>query len=413
MAIVRPFSALRPTSEYAENVISLPYDVMNRAEASKMALGNPYSFLHICRSEIDLQNDVDSYSDEVYLKAKANIADFISKGVFTRDPKPQFYIYAQEMAGRVQTGLVATASIDEYLNNTIKKHEFTRYEKELDRIHHFDVCNANTEPVFLTYRDDAAIRAVLNGWISKYRPELDIVSVDGIRHILWPITDDDIIAKLALLFEKVDALYIADGHHRSASAVKVGLKRREEFPDYTGDEEFNYFMAVLFPDKDLRIFDYNRVIKDLNGLSVSEFLAAVSAKFTIEEIGTEIYTPSKKHEFGMYLTDRWYRLSLIPTAVDESDIIKSLDVTILQDCVLAPILGIGDPRKDKRIDFVGGIRGLKELEKRVHEDMAVAFALYPVAIEDLLSVSDQGMVMPPKSTWFEPKLGSGLFIHEL
>ena len=413
MAIVRPFSALRPTSEYAENVISLPYDVMNRDEALKMALGNPYSFLHICRSEIDLQSDVDAYADEVYLKAKANIADFIARGVFNRDKKPMFYIYAQEMAGRVQTGLVATASIDEYLNNTIKKHEFTRYEKELDRIHHFDVCNANTEPVFLTYRDDAAIRAVLNGWISKYRPEVDIISVDGIRHILWPITDDAIIATLALLFEQVDALYIADGHHRSASAVKVGLKRREEFPDYTGDEEFNYFMAVLFPDKDLRIFDYNRVIKDLNGLSIPEFLAAVSVKFTVEEVGVDVYTPSRKHEFAMYLADRWYRLSLIPSVVDESDIIKSLDVSILQDCILAPVLGIGDPRKDKRIDFVGGIRGLKELEKRVHEDMAVAFALYPVAIEDLLSVSDQGMVMPPKSTWFEPKLGSGLFIHEL
>jgi len=413
MAIVRPFAALRPASAYAENVISLPYDVMNRIEATKMAMGNPYSFLHICRSEIDLPDTTSPYSEEVYLKAKSNIDDFISKGIFRRDEKPMFYIYAQEMSGRVQTGLVATASIDEYLNNSIKKHEFTRHEKELDRIRHFDVCNANTEPVFLTYRDHADIRSTMNSWISKNRPEYDITSSDGIRHILWKISDDTVIQKLSSLFESVDALYIADGHHRSASAVKVGLKRREEFPAYTGNEEFNYFMAVLFPDVDLRIFDYNRVVKDLNGLTSQDFLASLSRSFLLEELGKEVFSPSEKHTFGMYLADNWYLLTAKPEVVNDDDVIKSLDVAILQDYVLAPILGIGDPRKDKRIDFVGGIRGLKELENRVHNDMKVAFALYPVSIEDLLSVSDQGMVMPPKSTWFEPKLGSGLFIHEL
>ena len=413
MAIVRPFAALRPAGAYAENVISLPYDVMNRAEASKMAEGNPYSFLHICRAEIDLPGTVDPYAEEVYLKAKSNIADFIARGIFARDIKPMFYIYAQEMAGRTQTGLVATASIDEYLNNTIKKHEFTRYEKELDRIRHFDVCNANTEPVFLTYRDQVEIRSAMTNWIAKNSPEYDITSADGIRHILWAISEDAAIQRLSALFEGVDALYIADGHHRSASAVKVGLKRRESFPDYTGMEEFNFFMAVLFPDTDLRIFDYNRVVKDLNGLSKEAFLAAVARDFQISDMSSTPVVASKKHEFGMCLADGWYKLTAKPEIIHSEDAIKSLDVSILQDCLLAPILGIGDPRQDKRIDFVGGIRGLKELEKRVQEDMAVAFALYPVAIEDLLSVSDQGMVMPPKSTWFEPKLGSGLFIHEL
>ncbi len=413
MATVRPFSALRPKDEYAENVISLPYDVMNRSEASKMASDNPYSFLHICRSEIDLPDSTDAYDEAVYLKAKSNIADFIAKGIFIRDEKPMFYIYAQEMNGRVQTGLVATAAIDDYLNDSIKKHEFTRYEKELDRIRHFDVCNANTEPVFLTYRDNAAIRTLLNSWILKNNPVYDITTADDVRHILWTIPDDAIIHKLSTLFEAVDALYIADGHHRSASAVKVGLKRREAFPDYNGNEEFNFFMAVIFPDKDLRIFDYNRVVKDLNGLSIPEFLAEISESFIIEKIAKGPYIPTEKHCFGMYLSDYWYCLTAKTSIIDSADIIKSLDVSILQDYLLAPILGIGDPRKDKRIDFVGGIRGLKELEKRVGEDMAVAFSLFPVVIEDLLSVSDQGMVMPPKSTWFEPKLGSGLFIHEL
>lgn len=413
MAIVRPFCALRPASEYAEKVISLPYDVMNRSEASKMALKNPYSFLHISRSEIDLPDTRDPYAEEVYLKAKTNMAGLIAKGIFARDEKPMFYIYAQEMAGRVQTGLVATTSIDDYLNNTIKKHELTRYEKELDRIRHFDVCDANTEPVFLTYRDHSAIRAIMNGWISKHSPENDITTADGIHHILWAISDDTVIHELSSLFDTVDALYIADGHHRSASAVKVGLKRREEFPEYTGNEEFNYFMAVLFPDIDLHIFDYNRVVKDLNGLTTEKFLTAVSMHFFIEEIGKPIYTPSEKHIFGMYLSENWYQLTAKSEIIDDGDVIKSLDVSILQDYLLSPVLGIGDPRKDKRIDFVGGIRGLKELEKRVHEDMTVAFALFPIAIEDLLSVSDQGLVMPPKSTWFEPKLASGLFIHEL
>ncbi len=413
MALIRPFPAVRPRREYAENVISLPYDVMNRAEAAQMALENPYSFLHICRSEIDLPDVDDPYSDRVYQKAKSNISDFLEKGILFRDPKPMLYIYAQVMEGRIQTGLVACASIDDYLNNVIKKHEYTRHEKELDRIRHFDVCNANTEPVFLTYRDVPEIRAVVNSWISRHNPEYDILTADGIQHIMWVVDEDETITKLTALFENVGALYIADGHHRTASAVKVGLKRRDQNPGYDGKEEFNYFMAVIFPDKDLRIFDYNRVVKDLNGLTAESFLETIAASFSVTEITEGPCKPTDKHIFGMYLDRKWYRLEVQADKIDESDAISSLDVSLLQDLLLGPVLGIQDPRKDKRIDFIGGIRGLKELEKRVNTDMAVAFALYPVSIADLMAVSDYDQVMPPKSTWFEPKLGSGLFIHEL
>ncbi len=413
MAVIRPFPAVRPALEYAEDVISLPYDVMNRAEASEMAFGNPYSFLHICRSEIDIPEIENPYDPAVYEKAKTNMADFLSKGILIRDQKPMFYIYAQVMDGRIQTGLVACAAIDDYIDNIIKKHEFTRVEKELDRINHFDVCNANTEPVFLTYRDNSEIRSLINGWISKNNPSYDITTGDSIQHILWVVDDENIIAKLTTLFSKVESLYIADGHHRSASAVKVGQKRRASFPDYKGEEEFNYFMAVLFPDTDLRIFDYNRVVKDLNGLDEGSFLKIISENFTVEVMPEGPYKPESKHSFGMFLNGIWYKLDVHPASYNEDDVIASLDVSILQNLLLSPVLGIEDPRTDKRIDFIGGIRGLKELERRGSSDMAVAFALYPVQISDLLAVSDEGKVMPPKSTWFEPKLGSGLFIHEL
>jgi len=413
MAVIRPFQAVRPAAEFAESVISLPYDVMNRNEAADMAQDNPYSFLHICRSEIDLPEIADPYDDSVYKKARENFESFLSSGVFKRDDKPMYYIYAQVMDGRIQTGLVACASIDDYLANVIKKHEYTRYEKELDRIRHFDVCNANTEPVFLTYRDIPEMRAIINSWISKHNPQNDITTSDGIQHILWVLNDDAAIARITELFSKVGELYIADGHHRTASAVKVGQKRREMNPGYTGDEEFNYFMAVIFPDSDLKIFDYNRVVKDLNGMSEAEFLVEVGKVFSVEEMPEGPYKPEYKHSFGMYLDKKWYKLEPDPAKFDEGDVIKSLDVSILQDLLLGPILGIEDPRMDKRIDFIGGIRGLKELERRVGADMTVAFALYPVSIADLLAVSDRDQVMPPKSTWFEPKLGSGLFMHEL
>lgn len=413
MAIVRPFRGIRPAGALADKMISLPYDVMNREEATKMAEGNPYSFLHICRSEIDLPEVENPYSKEVYAKAKSNIETYLKDGILLRDEEPFLYIYKQVMDGRAQTGIVGCVSIDEYLNNTIKKHEFTRVEKEIDRINHFDHCNTNTEPVFLTYRDDKRLRTLIEGWKSSNEPEYDFVTDDGIGHTLWVISDRSLVDALTTLFGETDALYIADGHHRSASAVKVGQKRRNEHPDYTGEEEFNFFMAVIFPDSDLKIFDYNRVVKDLNGLSEEDFLNKICEQFEVLPIAEGPYRPEGKHIFGMYLKDRWYKLSAKSEIICEEDVIQCLDVSILQDHLLDPILGIKDPRTDKRIDFVGGIRGLKELERRVSLDMTVAFALHPVSIADLLAVSDKDMVMPPKSTWFEPKLGSGLFMHEL
>ena len=413
MATLRPFRAIRPDAELASQVISLPYDVMNRKEAAKMAEGNPYSFLHICRSEIDLPDEENPYDRSVYEKAKANIEERLEKGIFVKEDKPALYIYRQIMDGRVQTGIVGCVSVDEYQNNIIKKHEFTRVEKELDRINHFDVCDTNTEPVFLTYRDDERIRMIIEGFIANNDPVYDIISEDGIGHTLWVIDDEAILDNIVELFGEIPALYIADGHHRSASACKVGLKRREENPDYTGDEEFNFFMAVIFPDNDLKIFDYNRVVKDLNGNSKEKFLKKIEdAGFEIEEMGSEIYHPERKHVFSMYLEGKWYKLTAKADIIP-NHVIDSLDVAILQNNLLHPILGIEDPRTDKRIDFVGGIRGLGELERRAEDDMKVGFAVYPVDVEDLLNVADNNMVMPPKSTWFEPKLGSGLFLHGL
>ncbi len=413
MAIVRPFKAIRPGKEFADKVISLPYDVMNRAEAAQMAEGNPYSFLHICRAEIDMPEQDDPYDRSVYEKAKSNIADNLEKGVFVQDEAPLFYIYRQIMEGRVQTGIVGTVSVDEYQNNTIKKHEFTRVEKEIDRINHFDICNANTEPVFLTYRDDKRIRTMIEGWTASKEPVYDITTDDEIRHILWLADEPQFIETISQLFTEIPALYIADGHHRSASACKVGLKRREENPDYKGDEEFNFFMAVIFPDADLHVFDYNRVVKDLNGNTAEEFIEKIKAAgFTAEEKGTEEYRPEAKHCFGMFLEGKWYKLTASESIIPDH-VIDSLDVAILQNNLLDPILGIKDPRTDNRIGFVGGIRGLGELERRCREDMKVAFSVHPVEISDLMAVSDNDMVMPPKSTWFEPKLGSGLFVHQL
>ncbi len=352
------------------------------------------------------------YDMSVYKRAKENIRRNLEDGVFLREEKPMLYIYRQVMDGRAQTGIVGCVSVDEYLNNDIKKHEFTRVEKEIDRINHFDVCNANTEPVFLTYRDDLRIRTIVEGYAGSNEPVYDIETEDGVSHTLWCLSDDEVVQAVESLFKEVPALYIADGHHRSASACKVGLKRREEHPDYKGDEEFNFFMAVVFPDSDLKIFDYNRVIKDLNGLDSSQFIAAVEqAGFTVEE-KNEKYRPEGKHIFGMYLDGKWYKLTAGESIIPH-DIIGALDVSVLQDRVLAPILNIQDPRTDKRIDFVGGIRGLDELEKRCKNDMILAFAVHPVSLEELLNVADANEVMPPKSTWFEPKLGSGLFMHEL
>lgn len=413
MTIVRPFKAIRPEPTLANKVISLPYDVMNRQEAAQMAEGNPMSFLHICRSEIDLPDQKDPYDESVYLRARDNIKEFLANGTMLQDEEATLYIYRQTMGANIQTGIVGCVSIDDYMNDIIKKHEYTREEKEQDRIRHFDICNANTEPVFLTYRANGKLGQLTDQYTSTHAPEFDITTDDKVGHIFWVIRDNDVRDTIVEIFQSIPALYIADGHHRSASACKVGLKRRESNPNYSGEEEFNYFMAVIFPDKDLNIFDYNRVVRDLNGHTPETFLKAVrAAGFLVELNGESVYRPTEKHTVGMFLDDVWYKLTAKPEIVTDHPI-DGLDVAILQKHLLAPILGIEDPRTDKRIDFVGGIRGLAELERRVGTDMKVAFAMYPVTISDLLNVSDNDMVMPPKSTWFEPKLGSGLFVHQL
>lgn len=411
MAVVKPFLCIRPKEELAAQVAALPYDVYNRKEACEAVKGNPLSFLNIDRAETQFADDVDTYDDRVYQKARELLDAEIEDGTFVTDETPCYYIYELTMDGRTQTGITACCSIDDYQNGIIKKHENTREEKEIDRIRHVDTTNAHTGPIFLAYRDNKTIDEIVAD-VKKTAPLYDFTAPDGITHRVWQIGEGGLVNAVEEAFAGIPAAYIADGHHRAASAVKVGLKRRAENPDYTGEEEFNYFLAVLFPDEQLKILDYNRVVKDLNGLSKEEFLKAVSEKFQVREAGKEPYRPAEKAAFGMYLDKIWYELKAKPEILDD-DPVKGLDVAILQDNLLTPILGIGDPRVDKRIDFIGGIRGLKELERRVSEDMTVAFAMYPTSIGELLSVADAGLLMPPKSTWFEPKLRSGLFIHRL
>lgn len=415
MAVVKPFQGIRPKEGLAEKIACLPYDVMNREEAKEMAQGNPFSFLHVVRAEIDLDDGVNPYSEAVYRQARENLDGMIQREELMQDGEKLYYIYRQIMNGRVQTGLVACTSIDEYFNNTIKKHEFTREAKEIDRIKNFDFCDANTEPIFLTYRKNEKMEQITNDWIKFNLPVYNFTTEDGITHIFWVLDDPKRIQEIEEIFKAIPYLYIADGHHRSASSAKVGLKRREEHPDYDGTEEFNFFMAVIFPDEDLFVMDYNRVLKDLNGLSPYELLKKMEEKFTVHEVSAigNPYRPQSKHEYAMLLEDKWYRVCSKPGTYDEQDPVNSLDAAILQNNLLGPILHIDDPRTNERIDFVGGIRGLSELERRVKKDMKVAFALYPVTIEDLMKVADSGMVMPPKSTWFEPKLRSGLFVHRL
>ncbi len=411
MAVIRQFKAVRPTAEMAEKVAALPYDVVNSEEAREMTKDNPYSFLHVDKAEIDLPVGTDLYSPEVYAKAKKNLNTMADKGILVKDEKPMLYIYELTMDGRSQTGLVACTSIDEYMNGIIKKHELTREDKEQDRIRHVDICNANTGPIFLAYRTVDEISEIIDS-IKNNAPVYDFTAEDGIKHKVWIIDGEEDINKLVELFKNVPALYIADGHHRNASAAKIGLKRRAENPNYTGDEEFNYYLSVIFPSDQLKILDYNRVVKDLNGMTKDEFINRLSEKFDIAETSGRA-KPQKQYDFGMYIDKKWYML----TAKDEirvDDAVKGLDVSILQDNVLIPILDIGDIRTDKRIDFIGGIRGLGELEKRVDSgEMQVAFVMYPTSIEQLMTIADEGKIMPPKSTWFEPKLRSGLFIHEL
>ena len=411
MAVIRKFKAIRPTSEMAEAVAALPYDVVNSEEAREMTKDKPYSFLHVDKAEIDLPVDTYIYSPQVYAKAKENLDKLVSDGILVQDNKPMLYVYELTMDGRSQTGLVACTSIDEYLNGIIKKHELTREDKEQDRIRHVDICNANTGPIFLAYRTVDEISAIIEN-VKKNAPVYDFTAEDGIKHRAWVIDNDETANKLIELFKAVPNLYIADGHHRNASAAKVGLKRRAEHPDYTGDEEFNYYLAVIFPSDQLKIMDYNRVVKDLNGMTSEEFMNKLAEKFDIHEADGRA-KPEKQYDFGMYLDKKWYMLTAKEN-LRVNDAVAGLDVSILQDNVLIPILGIGDIRTDKRIDFVGGIRGLGELERRVDSgEMKVAFAMYPTSIDQLMTIADENKIMPPKSTWFEPKLRSGLFIHSL
>jgi len=415
MATFKPFKAVRPVREKARDIASLPYDVMDSDEARAEVAKNPLSFIHVEKPEVDLPLGTSLYDPAVYAKAKENLYGYLQNGHMFQDDKPMFYVYRQTMNGRDQIGLVGLASVDEYMDGIIKKHELTRAEKEADRIKHVDACDAHPSPVFFTYRHQATIDSTVAKVMAAKAPEYDFVSDDGIGHSLWTMDNPEDIATIQDAFGKLPYLYVADGHHRTASAAKVGLVRREQFPDYTGEEEFNFFMTVIFPDNQLKIFDYNRAVKDLNGNSKDEFLSKVAQNWNIAPIptGTD-FAPASLHQVSMYLDGVWYHISPKAGTWDEANVVENLDVSILQNNLLHPILGIEDPRRDNRIDFIGGIRGLGELVKRVDSGReAVAFAMYPTSMDELIGIADAGEIMPPKSTWFEPKLRSGLFIHLL
>ncbi len=412
MAKIKPFKAVRPAKALAENIAALPYDVYNREEAKAEIAKEPHSFLRIDRAETNFPDYVSTYDTAVYEKANNLLEEMLKNGEFVTEEKECFYIYELIMEGRSQTGLVACASVDDYVSGVIKRHENTRTDKELDRINHIDRCNAQTGPIFLTYRSSDRVKKLIDSKILEEKL-YGFTSADGITHNIWKLDQEEVVNNMKKEFEKIPAVYIADGHHRAASAVKVGLKRREEQQEYTGNEEFNFFLSVLFPAEELLIMPYNRVVKDLNGYTEEEFLKKTEEYFTLEEQGNNAYAPKEKGEYGMYLEDKWYKLVIKNEYRKDDDPVAGLDVSLLQDNLLENILGIKDPRSDKRIDFVGGIRGLAELERRVSEDMRVAFSLYPTGIRELIAVSDAGELMPPKSTWFEPKLRSGLFIHKI
>ena len=431
MAQIKPFICVRPATDKAERIAALPYDVYNREEAKEVVTKNPESFLRIDRAETQFPDTVGTYEPQVYEKAKELYQKDLENGSFIRDERRAYYIYELTMNGRTQTGIAAVASIDDYLEGVIKKHENTRADKEQDRINHVDTLSAQTGPIFLAYRANEVINHTV-AEVKQGESLYDFTSEDGIRHRIFEITEKSQIEAVQNAFSNIGEIYIADGHHRAASAVKVGLKRRAEHPDYDGTEEFNYFLSVLFPDQELMIMDYNRVVKDLNGMTPDRFLKKMKELFVVEEIAGEAgvqgnltdmisgepalteeeVRPAQRREFAMFLEDKWYRCQMKPEDIPQ-DPVEGLDVSILQKKLLAPVLGIADPKTDQRIDFVGGIRGLKELERRCHTDSAVAFAMYPTSIQELFAVADAGKLMPPKSTWFEPKLRSGLFIHEI
>ena len=413
MAKINPFKGIRPPKELVSEVASRPYDVLNSEEARKEAEGNEKSLYHIIKPEIDFEPGTDEHDERVYDKAVENFNMFQDKGWLVQDEKEHYYIYAQTMNGRTQYGFVIAANVDDYMEGRIKKHELTRRDKEEDRMKHVRINNANVEPVFFAFPDKPELEKIIKD-VASQTPEYDFISEDGFGHHFWVINDDCTIAKITELFAEIPSLYIADGHHRSAAAALVGHEKALANPNHTGNEEYNYFLAVAFPASHLNIIDYNRVVKDLNGLSADEFLTKLNDNFIVTEIGEEIYTPNKLHNFSLYLGGKWYSLTAKEGTYDDNDPIGVLDVTISSNLILRDILNIQDLRSDKRIDFVGGIRGLGELKKRVDSgEMAMALALYPVSMKQLIDIADTGNIMPPKTTWFEPKLRSGLIIHKL
>ena len=413
MAKVKPFKGVRPPKEMVEEVVSRPYDVLNSEEARAEAEGNPKSLYRIIKPEIEFEPGTDEHDPKVYDKAVENFHRFQKEGWLVPDEEDKYYIYAQTMDGRTQYGFVVAAWVDDYMEGRIKKHELTRRDKEEDRMKHVRINNANIEPVFFAFPDNEELEAIIKK-VTAEKPEYDFVAPDGFGHTLWVIHDKDIISKITEEFEKIPNLYIADGHHRSAAAALVGAEKAKNNPNHKGDEEYNYFLAVAFPASHLKIIDYNRVVRDLNGLTPAEFLDKIRVNFDVEEKGTSPYRPNALHNFALYLDGKWYSLTAKPGTYDDKDPIGVLDVTVSSDLILRDILGITDLRSDKRIDFVGGIRGLEELQRRVDSgEMKMALALYPVTMDQLMNIADTGNIMPPKTTWFEPKLRSGLVIHKL
>lgn len=409
---IKPFAGIRPPREIADQVASRPYDVLNSVEAKNEA--GEKSLLHIIKPEIDFDPIADEHSQPVYDRAVENFQKWQERGWLVPDEKEMYYIYAQTMNGRTQYGLVAAANVDDYMTRKIKKHELTRKDKEDDRMIHVRIQNANLEPVFFAYPDVDEMNKIISEYVASHDPEYDFVAPDGFGHTFWKIDDDKIINRITEIFRDIPALYVADGHHRTAAAARVGAEKREQNPNHTGDEEYNYFLAVIFPASQLHVIDYNRVVRDLNGLTPGQFLEKLRESFDVVDMGTDIYKPNQLHNFGMYLDGRWYSLTAKPGTYNDSDPIGVLDVTVLSNLVFDKILNLGDLRTSKRIDFVGGIRGLGELQKRVDSgEMAAAFAMYPVTMQQIIDIADTGNIMPPKTTWFEPKLRSGLVIHKL
>ena len=413
MALFQAFRAVRPAEGKAEKVAALPYDVVSREEAREIGEKNPYSFLHVDRAEMDLDPGIDLYDAKVYRKAKENLNRFQAEGTLIQDEKPNYYLYELIRKGKSQTGIVGVSSIDDYMNGVIKKHELTREDKEQDRIHHVDICDANTGPIFLTCRYPEELLVLMENWKNSHEPVYDFTSEDEITHRVWIVDEEEKIQKINRLFGEISSIYIADGHHRAASAVKVGQKRRKEHPDYTGKEEFNFFLSVVFPYDQLTILPYHRIVKDLKGMEPKAFIGSMKFNFELMAMPGFPCKPVEKHCFGLYVDGEWFHLKAYPDIYAKKDSVGQLDVSILQDKVLGPVLGIEDPRTDERICFMGGNHRLKDLAAVADETGGAAFAMYPTSMEELMNIADEGKLMPPKSTWFEPKLRSGLFIHKL